>query len=192
MSDLVKIGFSNNGKIGSKAIRHASQARHHKETGEVVELEDIPSHTYWIFFGDIVIESAFPKGFRIQYYEDFKKHNKVIAEYRFTADFQHSNTGRMRRKVCEMYHGKKYDWKGVLFQGWRIMLNVIFGFEIPKDNMWESSNRISCQEAFEFLSKENHKMVGKPVHEGEISLEMATPYAFMLYLANDEDFVKIN
>lgn len=166
---LVALVFSKNGKYGSKLIREMSASK-----GE--DIDKIPSHVAWLFFNIFVLESAVPFGFRISWYPYFKEKNSIVKRLNLIKELTHREARIMMEEILKSYYGKGYDYLGVLYQGYRILLFKLFKVSIPDDNKWEKTDKISCQEALE-------KILGKP-------LKMVTPYNLMLKLSEESDFIE--
>lgn len=149
---MIGIVFTKSNLIGSKWIREASA-----DEGENIEY--IPSHCAWVFFRRLVLEAVLTRGFRINYIKTLKKENDILGYYEYDS---HEVTRQFvvmkMQNILDKFHGLGYDYMGVLFQGWRILLNRFFNIPIPDENKWESNNRLSCQEAFTELTGEDYSM----------------------------------
>jgi hypothetical protein len=164
----VKIIFSNNELVGSRWIRQLSS------DGDISE---IPSHVSFLFFDSFVLESAFPKGFRINQYDYFKAHNKIVMCFEYQTHF--IDELKEMKKISKIYYGSKYDWKSVLYQGIKILFKKWFGMGLTLENKWDVASRVSCQEIMRDIFPDRN-------------LEMMTPYDLMLILEQSKRFKKVN
>jgi hypothetical protein len=163
----MKILFSNNDLIGSRWIRQLSSDG---------DISKIPSHVSFLFFDSFILESAFPKGFRVNQYDYFKAHNKIVMcfEQKMTIVDEIEEM----KQICKIYYGAKYDWKSVMYQGVMIMLKKYLGIRLTLDNKWDVASRYSCQELMTPLFPDHN-------------LEMMTPYNLMLILKESNKFKEV-
>lgn len=158
--------FSNNEKIGSKAISYGSI-----KSGS---FDDIPSHMSFVFFNTFVYESRLESGVVINEWDEFKLNNRIVKAYDLGLNPKMS--GRLYCALFNKSYRKKYDWKAVLYLGYRQAMWKFFGWKKPDQNPWNTEDRYYCNELYSFIKS------------GDLS--MITPYDLMLMLENKYKEVK--
>jgi len=90
----------------------------------------------------IVFESTLCTGVRILPYRNWLKINEEC--YKIPCK-KKQDTKRIFDLV-EEYWGKKYDWPGIAYFGWRFFLHIVFKLSFPKENAWQSDDKYFCNE----------------------------------------------
>jgi hypothetical protein len=152
--------FSKNNKIGSRLISWSS----------VLEKEDvgkvIPSHIAILIEQEdgsgMVLESTLFTGVRFIPYTNWLKINTQVAKVRCTKHLELSSN------ITSMW-GKKYDWYGIIYFGYRLLLKKFFDKEIPDMNIMERPNSYMCTEFVGIME--------------DIPYQMKTPYMMMKKVA---------
>ncbi len=146
--------FSRNKKVGSKVIAWASGLL-------IQDLEKIPSHMavlveYEDFDAPFVIESVLESGVRLVPYKKWKEINEECYKISSKKTIEFTEIA----KITDEYWGKKYDWGGILYFGWRFLLHFLFKLPFPKENAWQSDSRYFCNElAGEIAGYHKYNMV---------------------------------
>lgn len=126
--------FSKNDKIGSKLISWAT-LRLAKET------TNIPSHIAILVNNKWIFESTLASGIRIVSYKDWLTINTqthcIPAE-----PIEYEKI----KQLFKSLKGKKYDYMGIVYFGWRILLNMCFNLRMPTKNKFQSNSRYFCSE----------------------------------------------
>lgn len=128
--------FSKNDKIGSKLIRWGT-----KHLSDIPK-DRVPSHVALLINERWVLESTLEKGVSVDTWKNWLQRNKVTGRYEC---FQERDY-RAIKAGFKVMKGKSYDWLGVLYFSWRILLDILRLAKIPKDNPWESDDRFFCSE----------------------------------------------
>lgn len=103
------------------------------------------SHLCIILRKTLVIESTLSTGVRIIPYTHWIKDNKVV--HSFEKSYEDSLSEYIPT-VMENMWGKSYDYKGILYFSFRIVLFKYLGMELPKNNKWENPKKRFCVEIF--------------------------------------------
>ncbi len=140
---MIKYLFTNNDLIGSKLIseftRKSWQSRNRTA-----------SHTGVLFFGLIVVHSNATNGVHIEPFYSFKKKNKIVCALRRATDKRTRNQAEIIfEKYCKQAYGKSYDYAGVVYFTYRIILERVFKLPLPKVNKWENPDKWFCDELME-------------------------------------------
>lgn len=140
--------FSKNEKIGSKLISWGTKHLH--QEGK------IPSHIALLVDERWVIESTLFTGVRIIPYSKWLKINEEVAK--IPCPHKKMEYSKIK-KIFKEIKNKKYDWPGVLYLTWRILINKYFNEPIPTVNLWENPNKYFCSEAVAKIhDMSNHSM----------------------------------
>ena len=99
----------------------------------------------------IVFHSDF-KGVRVQFYDDFKKHNRVIHRLEFTQSLSLLQEEAIYSAIVYNKLSKGYDYGAFAFWAINIIGNKLFNLDICKNNLWESKDSYLCTEVFSGLS----------------------------------------
>ena len=139
--------FSKNEKIGSKIIRWA--------TKHLVEAKDVPSHVALLVNERWVFESTLFTGIRVIPYKKWLEINSEVKKIKCREHREYTKL----RAIYDRIKKKKYDWPGIIYFGWFLLLNKITGLPIPKVNKWQSESLYFCSEAIaEVLDMPDHGM----------------------------------
>lgn len=127
--------FSINRKIGSKLISTftASLSTHVLKPSHICILID----NKWIF------ESTLETGVRIIRYRDWLKINTELKRIKCVQNWTMQNFKNILRQI----KGKKYDYLGVCYLGYRILLNKLLKLRIPDKNLFNHEDSYFCCEA---------------------------------------------
>lgn len=132
------VGSSRKGKkIGSELIKWGTKDLH-------PELEPC-SHLAIIVRDTLVIESTMNTGVRIIPYKKWLELNDIIHNFEKPYDGKLSD---YLPSILDRMWGKSYDYAGVLYFAWRIILWKFLKKELPKTNAWESEGKRFCVEIF--------------------------------------------
>lgn len=164
---MIKYLFTNNKKIGSRAISWGSKY-------EWQNINSTPSHSGLLFFNSIVLHSNF-NGVHIEPLYFFRKKNTLVCSIK---------RNKKQRSECECHGlferyvkkawGQKYDYTAIFYFTWRIFLKKLFNKPMPLVNKWESPNKWFCDELFEI--------------ELGIDASMRTPNDLMNHMLEHDDF----
>lgn len=159
--------FSRNDKIGSFIIRNSTKQLQ-------PEVEKSPSHVAILVNNKYVIESTLESGFRVIPYKKWLELNEELYKFECAQTW-------MMKEIKQLYKplkNKKYDFKGVLYFSWRIILNLFFRIEMPLKNKWHQEDRYFCCEVL-------GKMTG-------VSYEMVAPVQLVYRIKNAIDEFKVS
>lgn len=146
--DKLEYLFSYNNKVGSKAIQWFT--KHQNKTEYVT-----PSHVAVLINDFLVIESTMLTGVRIIPYEKWlSKGNQVAYRMQCPNDRVWDDVMKGVFKIW----GKKYDFVGILYFAWFLLLNKYLKKPMPKNNKWESNNKFFCVEIVENITGETYEM----------------------------------
>ncbi len=149
--------FSNNKKIGSRAIMWGTQHQYPK-------LQKIPSHVAILINNKWVFQSTLEKDVHIISYTKWLEVNNEITKIACTQTRYYEDIKAMFKNL----KGQKYDWGGVIYLGLWLAINKLSGRTIPTHNRWHSSDKYFCCEIMA-------KMTG-------IDYQMTTPVKVMMDL----------
>lgn len=137
---------SRKNKIGSRIIAKSTKNIHPelKECSHVV-----------IKMGPIIFESTIGKGVTIIPYKNWIKEHRVVYAFQCATDRKAKD---VINNVISKFYGKKYDWNGIAYFSWRVLLFLLFGSKIPKKNKWEQKNKFFCVELIESITGEKYSM----------------------------------
>lgn len=140
-----------NSKLFSRAISFFSKQEEDK-------LENVPSHMALVFGQRFMVEARGADGVHLNFFSTFLKDNEIIEIY----DYKRGNeVGLQDRKLiieaCLKYHGKKYDFIGVLWFAFYIIRKWAFGTPLPEENKWDGENRFFCSELMSFIDSRDHE-----------------------------------
>lgn len=103
------------------------------------------SHLCIILRKTLVIESTLSTGVRIIPYSHWIKDNKVI--YSFEKPYK-SGLSQYIPKIMNKMWGKPYDYAGILYFAWRIILLLSIRKALPTTNKWDNPSKRFCVEIF--------------------------------------------
>jgi len=137
--------FSYSKKIGSTAIR-----KFQLPLTKYKNIKEVPSHTS-VRVGSVVYESTF-EGVRATTFESWITRNIIIQALPIgNADKIH-----MDRITC--LFGRKYDYAGLFYFAWRIILLKLFKMPLPKKNKWHKMNKYFCTEILSVFTEKDYQM----------------------------------
>lgn len=148
MQVVVHYLFSKNKKIGSKLIRFITKSLGNKS------FYNTPSHTALLLNNKWVIESTIEKGLKIDSYSNWKKRNTELSKILSKEKWYFGKIKTLYRSI----DGEKYDYLGVLYFAWRIILKLSLRIEFPKINKWHNPDRYFCTEVIGRMTGEDYQM----------------------------------
>lgn len=137
--------FSYSNKIGSKVIRIFQ-----KSLTKIKFIKNIPSHTS-VLIGNIVYESSF-EGIRATTFDSWIAHNIVVNKL----PLNEVNQLHMDRIIA--LFGKKYDYAGLFYFAYRIILLKLLRLPLPKKNKWHRINKYFCTEVLSIFTEKDYQM----------------------------------
>lgn len=99
----------------------------------------------------IVFHSDF-KGVRVQFYDDFRTHNKIIHRLEFTQSITLLQEETLYQAIVSQKIHRGYDYGAFMFWAINIIGHKSFNLEICKVNLWESKDSYLCTEIYSGLS----------------------------------------
>jgi len=152
MKERIKLQYmwSKNKKIGSRFISWGTTFLEPN-----INLKDTPSHIAILVNERWVVESTLENGVRLVPFSWWKKHNTIVKQIPCW-----DNTRELKEilKVVEEHFALKYDWLGIIYFAWRVLLYILFKTKIPKENRFEHNNKYFCCEVIGKLTGENYEM----------------------------------
>ena len=139
--------FSKNPKIGSKLISWGTFRL-------AKEIKDTPSHIAILVNQKWVFESTLASGIRVVSYKDWLTIN--TQTYSIPTD---SIDYEIIKQLFKSLKDKKYDYWGIAYFAWRIVLNMCFNAKMPTINKWQSNNKYFCSEVAGKLSNIDCQML---------------------------------
>lgn len=140
--------FSASNKIGSKTI--AWGTAHHNTTSYKT-----PSHVCILVNDCLIIESTLTTGVRIiPYYAWMLSGNKI--EHSITCT-NSRHWDEVMQSVLRLY-GRKYDYLGILYFSFRLLLEKYLKLKLPTKNKLQSKDRFFCVELIENLTGGDYEM----------------------------------
>lgn len=153
MKIKVEYIFSKNKKIGSKLISAGTQFLHPDSVS--------PSHVAILVNDKYVFESTLETGVRLIKYPEWIKHNTELKRLKCLQNWSMEQFKNILRQV----RGKKYDYLGVTYLGYRLALKRLTGLKVPESNLFNHDDKYFCCE-----------VIGKMTR---VSYEMTTPIEMM-------------
>lgn len=127
--------FSKNKKIGSKLISWG--------TGFIEpEVKNVPSHVAILVNNRWVFESTLETGVRRISYKKWLEINEEVDKIGCTQERTLSEVIEYFRSISN----KKYDYQGIVYFGWRVLLKIIFKLKMPIKNRFNRKNSYFCSE----------------------------------------------
>lgn len=120
----------------------------------------------------IVFHSDF-KGVRVQFYDDFKRHNRVIHRLEFTQSLSLLQEESIYSAIVYNKLSKSYDYGAFMFWAINIIGHKAFNLQICKNNLWESKDSYLCTELYSGLSG---LKIGQSVTFPEVPGSMISPH----------------
>lgn len=90
----------------------------------------------------IVLHTS-PFGTRLEWYPDFKKHNKVIWSLKPTY-LNEKMESRVFDEACDTFHGTTYDYSAFSFWTKSALAYKFLGTPLPTTNKWQNSELPLC------------------------------------------------
>ena len=162
--------FSRNRKIGSRAIAWGTMFLE-------PEVEKIPSHVAVLINDTWVVESTLENGVRIVPYKAWKRINEEVARIPCWAT---QRTLDDVLGIVEELWGLDYDWAGVTYFGWRVLLFILFKKPMPEENPYDHTNKYFCCEVVGRLTGQNFEITS-PV---SLMVKLQKEYTEWLKLQN--------
>lgn len=141
--------FSKNKKIGSKVISFGTKFLQ-KDKSLIT-----PSHVAILVNNRWVIEAVVNGGFRVIPYSKWLEINQELYKIAIHSDYTFD---KIKAKFKALI-GKKYDYAGVLYFAYRILLFVLFKLPIPKFNKLDRGNRYFCTEVVAEFTNNHNSMI---------------------------------
>lgn len=139
--------FSRNKKIGSYIIREGSHFL-------APNIEDAPSHVCLLIDNKWIVESTLEYGFRVISYKKWLKINEELYKIKSKDQW----TMEMIKKHYKPLKNKEYDYWGVIYFGWSVVLMKLFGIQKPVKNKLNSENKYFCTEVIGKMTNTNYEM----------------------------------
>jgi hypothetical protein len=156
---MINILFSKNSKIGSVLISNG--------TSFLSNSKPTPSHVAILIKNKWVVESTMEKGCKVIGYKEWLEKNELLYSISMHVEFKDI------KNLNKDLKNKKYDFLGVIYCGYRVLLNKLFGLTIPSKNKFHSKNRYFCCE-----------VVGKLLN---IETEMLSPVQLLDIIYQKQD-----
>jgi hypothetical protein len=125
-------------------------------------LKEPVSHMAIVFDDKLVFHSNF-KGVHIEWFETFKKSNEIVFE--ICIDMNLDQEEKLYQRIITAYDGKSYDYMGLLYLVYKMVMNKGFKTPLPTDNKWASNNNYFCIELlslFEQITIDTNLEVSSP------------------------------
>lgn len=149
MKVTVDILFAKNDRIGSRLI-----CKFTDHLRKYIKRQRVPSHVALLVNGRWVHESTKDCGVRVISLKKWQKQYTEIARCRYTDCCQYDTI----KSLYKYIRGKKYDWPGVIYLGYRVLLNRWFNCPIPKTNKYNREDRFFCSEVIGKLRSVDYSM----------------------------------
>lgn len=114
----------------------------------------VPSHVAILVKGRWVHESTLSTGVRVISYSEWLKLNEQLGRI----EGQDMEYRDLKNKFKEI-KDKKYDWFGVIYFGYRVILKMLFNSPLPKKNKWQSEDKYFCCEVLGDLIGIDYEMI---------------------------------
>ena len=98
--------------------------------------------------GGLMFESNL-LGTHPKFYKTAQKHMTIVHEV--TIPFTLEQEDHAWDLMVDKFDGKPYDYKAILYIGWRRILNRCFKIPIPEINPWRTQGAYFCDELYEIL-----------------------------------------
>lgn len=154
--------FVKKDKVGAKLIRWGTKRKDQ-------DMQNTPSHMGIVMNGMWSIDSTISNGVEMDYFPEYVKDYEAVAVYRDLGEIR--KPGEVAAEIMKKARHAKYDWKAVLYFGWRRALEIFFKIPMPKKNKWESKNSWFCNEMYELVRGDDYSMASPNdvMHEMEKS-----------------------
>lgn len=139
--------FSKNQKIGSKIISRGTNFL-------VLGIEDTPSHAAILLNGRWVVESTLESGFRVIPYSQWLEINIEIEKIECNKEW----TMQQIKELYRPLKTKKYDFLGVLYFGWRVLLQKLLNIKKPEHNRFNHTDKYFCCEVIGVMTRVSYEM----------------------------------
>lgn len=140
--------FSHNHKIGSKLISWGTKELNTNQS-------PTPSHVALLVNNKWVFESTLTSGVRIISYKKWNEINTLIAQIPYTVPVSYADIKVQFKELKD----KDYDYLGIIYFAYRILLHKMFHIPIPISNLLNSKNRYFCTEVIGRLTQTKCEMV---------------------------------
>lgn len=135
-----------------------------------------------IRFGDIVFQS-YEGRVREDTWWDFQK-GKIIVHKAAPRVVLDSTSKMLHKKLRDSIGSSAYDFKAILYWGWRGLLKKIFGIPLPLKNRWGTSKNYYCVEIIDPIREELKKEFSI---EWDIESEMLSPHMFFELIKDNKN-----
>jgi hypothetical protein len=139
--------FSRNHKLGSKLISWGTHSLNPRQ-------EPTPSHIALLVNKRWVFESTLSDGVRIVSYKKWLEINEEVKCIPCYKQFTYVDIKCEFKKLKK----KRYDYFGVIYFGYRLVLLKALFIPLPKQNLFNASNKYFCSEAIGKLLGEDYSM----------------------------------
>jgi len=119
-----------------------------------------------IKMGPIVFEST-GKGVNILPYKNWIETKTIVYAFECPKDRKAKD---VINNVISKFHGKKYDWLGVLYFTFCVLSFIFFKTPLPKENKWQSDKKFFCVELVESITGEKYSMTS-PIQLAKIWID---------------------
>lgn len=126
--------FSNNEQIGSKLIQWGTSHQH--------KLPQTPSHVALLINDRWVFESTLFTGIRVIPYKKWLEINQEVFKIKCIKKREYTHIKKLYKEIKDKY----YDWPGIVYLGFWLILNKIFKIKVPKINRFEQKCLYFCCE----------------------------------------------
>lgn len=127
--------FSKNKKIGSRLISWGTSYLEPK-------IKNVPSHVAVLVNNKWVFESTLESGVRRISYEKWLEINEEVEKIECTQERELGEVLDYFRSIKD----KKYDYQGILYFSWRILLFITLKIKMPTKNRFNRKNSYFCSE----------------------------------------------
>lgn len=139
--------FSRNEKIGSKIISSGTKFLNPK-------IENSPSHAAVLVDNRWVIESTLESGFRVIPYKKWLAINEELYKVLCVKVW----TFESIKNLYKPLKNHKYDYFGVIYFTWRVLLQKMFNIKKPKKNLFNHKDKYFCCEVVGIMNGKSYEM----------------------------------
>lgn len=125
-----------------------------------------PCSHFAIVFDDSLVFHSNLFGVHLEWYSHYKKSTTIVFEKDIPMSLEDEE--RLYRAIVDEHYGKPYDYKALLYFGWRMTLKRFFGTPLPTRNDWQTPESFLCTGLAKSLGE---------VFPMELDYEMVSPYA---------------
>ena len=134
----MRISFSNSDIFGAFLIRWGS-------SDKFFGLADC-AHVMIIFDNRLVFHSLTNGGTRVDFLPNILRIQKIVHQLKPKTDLTQEQEEQLYQFLLGRYKGRLYDYLGVLYFAWRVLLKKFFGKPLPLTNKWNSELEYFCTE----------------------------------------------